>query len=134
MYGSCKRLFGLQIRDKAARDRRKRYPEYSSNRHVGFLKRRTQLYKTDIFSVQIGCKRYFFNVRDSLGLIRHEEGSELGGITAARQEAVDSARNFAMDDLRCGNAIQARNIEITDEESAVLGRAAISRSAIDPTA
>ena len=41
-----------------------------------------------------------FNIRDSLGLIRDEEGSELGGITAARQEAVASAQDFAMDDLR----------------------------------
>jgi hypothetical protein len=69
--------------------------------------------------------RYFFNIRDSLGLIRDEEGSELCGIMAARREAADSARDFAMDDLRCGNAVQARNIEITDEQGAILESLAV---------
>jgi hypothetical protein len=69
--------------------------------------------------------RYFFNIRDSLGLILDEEGSELYGITAARQEAADSARDFAMDDLRCGNAVHARDIEITNEDGTVLESLAV---------
>jgi hypothetical protein len=64
--------------------------------------------------------RYFFNVRDAVGMIPDEEGSDLSGIMAARLEAVDSARDFAMDDLRCGNPVQARSIEITDQDGAIL--------------
>jgi hypothetical protein len=69
--------------------------------------------------------RYFFNIRDSLGLILDEEGSELGGLMAARQEAADSAREFAVDDLRSGKTVHARNIEITDERGAILESLAV---------
>ena len=69
--------------------------------------------------------RYFFNIRDSIGLILDEEGSEFSGIAAARQEAVASARDFAMDDLRSGRVVHARNIEITDEGGAVLESLAV---------
>jgi hypothetical protein len=69
--------------------------------------------------------RYFFNIRDQRGLIPDEEGSELSGIVAARCEANASARDFAVDDLRSGNPVHARCIEITDEQGTVLETLAV---------
>jgi hypothetical protein len=64
--------------------------------------------------------RYFFNIRDAAGLIPDEEGGEFRNLNAARGEAAASARDFAMDDLRCGNLINPRSIEITDERGTLL--------------
>lgn len=69
--------------------------------------------------------RYFFNIRDKWGFIPDEEGSELSGIVAARCEATASARDFAVDDLRWGNPINARCIEITDEQGKILETLAV---------
>jgi hypothetical protein len=70
--------------------------------------------------------RYHFNIRDMLGVIPDEEGSDLAGIKAARQEAIATARDFAMDDLRCGGPVRALSIEITDEDGMVLETVAVS--------
>jgi hypothetical protein len=64
--------------------------------------------------------RYYFNIRDHSGLIPDEEGSELSGMAAARQEADASARDFAMDDLRACRLVDDRSIEITDARGNVL--------------
>jgi hypothetical protein len=69
--------------------------------------------------------RYYFNIRDMIGMIPDEEGSDLSGMAAAHLEAVASARDFAMDDLRCGQPVQARSIEITNEDGIILETVAV---------
>jgi len=64
--------------------------------------------------------RYYFHVREQERLIRDREGSELHDIVAARIEAWANARDFAIDDLRGGQRIGERHIEITDREGTVL--------------
>jgi hypothetical protein len=64
--------------------------------------------------------RYFFNVRDGEELVCDKEGSELPNLEAARQEARMSARDFAVDDLRAGHPVAARQIEITDSAGHML--------------
>jgi hypothetical protein len=58
--------------------------------------------------------RYYFHVRDKDCFIPDEEGSELSGMTAARQEARANALEFAMNDLRGGVGIGQRWIDISD--------------------
>jgi hypothetical protein len=64
--------------------------------------------------------RYFFNIRDSQGLVPDDEGTELSTMALARVEAHASARDFAIDDLRGGRPIRSRSIEITDANGAIL--------------
>jgi hypothetical protein len=64
--------------------------------------------------------RYYFHVRDGECLIPDREGSELPNLNAARDEAWLSARDFAIDSLRGGAAVNGRQIEITDEAGLVL--------------
>jgi hypothetical protein len=47
-------------------------------------------------------------------------------MAAARLEAAASARDFAIDDLRCGGPISARSIEISDEHGTILETMAVS--------
>lgn len=64
--------------------------------------------------------RYFFHIRDENGLVRDEEGSELAGIEDARKEAHLSARDLIIDDVRRGQRVAPRIIEITDENGQIL--------------
>jgi hypothetical protein len=64
--------------------------------------------------------RYHFHIRDAEGLIADEEGSELASLDAARAEARASAQDLVANDLRGGQTIPERRIEIVDESGAVL--------------
>jgi hypothetical protein len=64
--------------------------------------------------------RYFFHVRDDAGLIPDGEGGEFSSLKAAWNEAAASAREFAVDDLRCGAPVRPLSIEITDEHGRIL--------------
>ena len=57
---------------------------------------------------------YFFHIRDLLGRVSDQEGSELPDMEAARREARASARDLAIEDLKCGYAVADRCIEITE--------------------
>lgn len=46
-------------------------------------------------------------------------------MAAARREAEDSARDFAVNDLRSGRQIDGRHIEITDASGALLESVAV---------
>jgi hypothetical protein len=70
--------------------------------------------------------RYYFHIRDGAGRILDREGTDLSGMAAARLEAAASARDFAIDDLRCGGPISARSIEISDEHGTILETMAVS--------
>jgi uncharacterized protein DUF6894 len=67
-----------------------------------------------MFRTKAVTLRYYFHVRDKDRSILDEEGSELPGMTAARQEARTNALEFAMDDLRGGLRIGQRWIDISD--------------------
>jgi hypothetical protein len=64
--------------------------------------------------------RYHFNIRDAAGLISDDEGSEFADLNAARAEARASARDLAVDDLRCGVPVHPWRIEIADDDGMVL--------------
>ena len=57
---------------------------------------------------------YFFHIRDLQGRTSDQEGSELPDMDAARIEARAYARDLAIEDLKCGQAIADCCIEITD--------------------
>jgi hypothetical protein len=58
--------------------------------------------------------RYFFHIRDFKGGSSDQEGSELPDMDAARSEARACARELAIEELKCGQPIADRCIEITD--------------------
>jgi hypothetical protein len=60
--------------------------------------------------------RYFFHIRDGLALVPDEEGVECIDLIAALEEALSSAKDIAMADLRSGCAVGAVTIEIEDED------------------
>jgi hypothetical protein len=64
--------------------------------------------------------RCHFNIRDTVGLIPDDEGSEFADLNAARVEARASARDLAVDDLRCGEPVRPWRIEIADDAGMVL--------------
>jgi hypothetical protein len=60
--------------------------------------------------------RYFFHIRDGLDLVPDEEGVECIDLVAALEEALSSAQDIALADLRHGSVLGAVTIEIEDED------------------
>ena len=60
--------------------------------------------------------RYFFHIRDGLVFVPDEEGMECRDVSAAREEALFSACDIALSDLRRGVTGPAVTIEIEDED------------------
>ena len=58
--------------------------------------------------------RFYFHVRTQDCLVIDDEGTDLPDIAAARGEARESAKDFIMDDLRGGEPVFGRLIEITN--------------------
>lgn len=69
--------------------------------------------------------RYFFHIRDGVGLIRDEEGMELPDIAAAHREALASARDVMLEDVKAAMSPVARWVEITDAQDRVLASIAV---------
>lgn len=67
---------------------------------------------TEKASEMYKAMRYFFHIRDCGTLISDDEGTELPDMAAARHEARATARDLAMEDLKCGQAVAERSIEI----------------------
>jgi hypothetical protein len=65
--------------------------------------------------------RYFFHVKDQRGVIHDDEGTELPDLAAAQGEAWLSARDFAMEDIKRGGPVMARQIVIEDDKGNLLG-------------
>jgi hypothetical protein len=59
--------------------------------------------------------RYYFHIRDGKNLIRDEEGTDLPGPEAAHAEAMASARDLALDEIRSQHRVDGRTIEIVSE-------------------
>jgi hypothetical protein len=58
---------------------------------------------------------YYFHIRDGNELIRDEEGTELPDPAAAKAEALASARDLAMDEIRSECRVDGRLIEVVSE-------------------
>jgi hypothetical protein len=74
--------------------------------------------------------RYYFNIREGSELIRDEEGTELPDPEAAHAEALASARDLAMDEIRRHNRVDGRKIEIVSEFGDVIDMIAV-REGVD---
>jgi hypothetical protein len=74
--------------------------------------------------------RYYFHVRDGAELIRDEEGTELADPEAARAEALASARDLALDEIRSQHRVDGRQIEIASEFGDTIGTVAV-RASVD---
>jgi hypothetical protein len=65
--------------------------------------------------------RYFFHVREGSSFHRDEEGQELANVEAARQEAINAAREMLGEKLlHGGGSLNHRTIEIADETGHVV--------------
>jgi hypothetical protein len=58
---------------------------------------------------------YYFHVTNSIGLVKDEEGRELGSVEAARKEALDDIRSILSEEVRRGSVDLRGKVEITDE-------------------
>lgn len=66
--------------------------------------------------------RYFFHIlHPGREPILDEEGGEFDNLGAAKQEAVDSLRDLAVDALKGGHYAHGLAIQIMDESGTVLG-------------
>ncbi len=72
--------------------------------------------------------RYYFHIRDGKDLIRDEEGTELADPEAAHAEAMASARDLALDEIRSHNRVDGRSIEIVSEFGAMIDTVAVRES------
>jgi hypothetical protein len=66
--------------------------------------------------------RYFFHILhpDSSSPILDDEGAEFEDYEAAKHEAVESARDLAIDAIKRGNKVDGFAVEIMDEAGKVL--------------
>lgn len=64
--------------------------------------------------------RYYFNLDNSVGLVRDEEGRELPDLETAREEAIRGCRALIADDVLKGRLDLAGRIEVLDENGALL--------------
>jgi predicted O-methyltransferase YrrM len=64
--------------------------------------------------------RYFLHIRDGDELIPDEEGSDLPDLDAAREEAIQGARDILAEKIRTGDPLDGEKIEICDAQGHVL--------------
>lgn len=64
--------------------------------------------------------RYYFNVSDHARVIIDDEGIELPGLDAAREEAVAAARELVSQSVLKGAACNGRAFEIVDDQGRVV--------------
>lgn len=64
--------------------------------------------------------RFYLHIRDADRFLEDPDGSELPDLTAARAEAIVSARHLLADRVRAGEVLTDQSFEITDETGKVL--------------
>jgi hypothetical protein len=64
--------------------------------------------------------RYYFHIKDKVGIIRDEEGLDLHGLDAVREEATESAREMMSEKVREGHGPDGRAFVVTDEQGQVV--------------
>ncbi|MCJ8518335.1 hypothetical protein ABID21_001354 [Pseudorhizobium tarimense] len=65
--------------------------------------------------------RYYFNVRSHDAVDKDPEGAELPSFEAARNEAVQAAREIIAEKVLSDDVIDGQSFEITAEDGTVLG-------------
>ena len=63
--------------------------------------------------------RFFLHVRDGDRLIEDPDGVDLPTLEAAREEALQAARDLVAARLRAGEVVDGQKFEIADESGAV---------------
>lgn len=66
--------------------------------------------------------RYFFNIRDGETFIADPEGSDLGSLEAAIDEAKANAREMIAERLRTGAALRDQVFELTNDSGDIVAR------------
>ena len=64
--------------------------------------------------------RYYFHIKNELEIIRDQEGQELHGLDAVREEATESAREMMSEKVREGHGPDSRAFVVTDEQGHVV--------------
>jgi hypothetical protein len=64
--------------------------------------------------------RYYFHIKNEVGIIRDEEGLDLHGMDAVREEATESAREMMSEKVREGHGPDGRAFVVTDEQGQVV--------------
>lgn len=64
-------------------------------------------------------KRFFLHIRDGTTLIEDLEGSVLPNVEAAREEAMQAAREIIASKILSGEVVDGQTFEITDETGAM---------------
>lgn len=72
--------------------------------------------------------RYYFHIRHGDELIRDEEGTDLPDPAAAHAEALASARDLALDEIRRHSRVDGRIIEIVSEFGDTIDSVAVRES------
>ena len=65
---------------------------------------------------------FFFHIHDGTSIIEDFDGTDLPDLTAARVEALASARDLLADRVRAGQVVDGQHFEITDESGAIVGK------------
>ena len=63
--------------------------------------------------------RYYFNLHNSIGFVRDEEGRELSDIETARAEAIRGARSVIAEDVLQGRLDLNGKIDVLDGDGAL---------------
>lgn len=59
--------------------------------------------------------RYYFHIKNEVETIRDQEGQELHGLDAVREEATESAREMMSEKVRGGQGPDGRAFVVMDE-------------------
>lgn len=62
--------------------------------------------------------RYFFNIRQTDGVILDEEGGEFADLYEAHTSALAAVRELAAAKIKSGQAIPDQHMEVRDEDNA----------------
>jgi len=65
--------------------------------------------------------RFFFHLRDCSGELIDEEGTELPSLAAAREKALEAARDILSHEMKAGRLNLSCRIDIADEQGRVVG-------------
>jgi hypothetical protein len=64
--------------------------------------------------------RYYFHLRNSIGAVEDEEGSEHSGLEAARHKAIEDVRSILSEEIRQGIIDLRGRIDVSDTHGNVL--------------
>jgi hypothetical protein len=68
--------------------------------------------------------RFFFHIREGDRLVRDPEGGEFADLEAAHAEAIACARDLAAEQVRKGETLAGRFVEVADHHAITLASVA----------